>query len=215
MDERALHCPEDQPLIGWRLFRVRPSSAGVVLSAPLIHNPDFERFPSRTIEAICYEREHPAPAPGCRCGLYAALDGTLDSLSGYLLDSAHDGDPPIFAEVACTGRVFVDARGVRAQRIEVLRLATSVSLWPDPAVHQRATAELGERYGVEVCDLEAVPGWLQTNAMPHGAPPEDAAVDLDALLARVGIKPDPWPVASAITGRPRSTFRRTATWRPA
>jgi hypothetical protein len=188
MDERALHCPEEQPLIGWRLFRLRPSSAGFVLSAPLIHNPDFERFLSRTIEATCYEREHSAPAPGCRCGLYAALDGTLDSLSGYLRDSAHDTDPPIYAEVACTGRVFIDARGVRAQRIEVLRLATSVSLWPDLAVHERAVAELGARYGVEVCALDSVPGWLLANVMPQGAPPEDAAVDLDALLVRLGME---------------------------
>jgi hypothetical protein len=167
---------------------VRPSAGGFVLSAPLIHKPDFEHFPSRTIEGICYEREHPAPAPGCRCGLYAALDGTLDSLSGYLHDSAHDDDPPVYAEVACTGRLFVDARGVRAQRIEVLRLATSVSLWPDLAAHERAVAELGERYGVEVSGLDAVPGWLLANVMPEGAPPEDAAIDLDALLVRLGLR---------------------------
>jgi hypothetical protein len=89
-----LHFPAEQPLIGWRLFRVRRSQSGFVLSAPLIHNPDFEPFPSRTIDAICYQAEYPAPAPGCRCGLYAAIDGTLDSLSGYLSDSAHDRDPP-------------------------------------------------------------------------------------------------------------------------
>jgi hypothetical protein len=105
-----------------------------VLSAPLIHNPDFERFPSRAIEATCYPRDHPAPVPGCRSGLYAAIEGTLDSLSGYLGDSAHDDDPPIYAEVTCTGRVFVDLPGVRAQRIEVIRLATLASLWPDPGV---------------------------------------------------------------------------------
>jgi len=102
MEERELQCPEARPLIGWRLFRVRWSESGFVLSAPLIHNPDFERFPSRTIEATCYGGDHPAPAPGCRCGLYAAIEGTLDSLSGYLSDSAHDDDPPIYAEVACT-----------------------------------------------------------------------------------------------------------------
>jgi hypothetical protein len=129
---------------------VRRSAGGFVLSAPLIHNPDFERFPSRTIDAICYQAEHPAPAPGCRCGLYAAIDGTLDSLSGYLSDSAHDRDPPIYGEVACTGRVFVDSRGVRAQRIEILRLATPGSLWPDPGLQAQVVAELSDRYGVEV-----------------------------------------------------------------
>jgi hypothetical protein len=88
-----------------------------------------------------------------RCGLYAAIEGTLDSLSGYLSDSAHDRDPAVYAQVACTGRVFVDVRGVRAQRIEVLRLATSGSLCPDPGLHARAVAELSQRYRVEVCGL--------------------------------------------------------------
>ncbi len=188
VEERELLCPETRPLNGWRLFRVRRSESGFVLSAPLIHNPDFERFPSRTIDATCYTQDHPAPAPGCRCGLYAAIEGTLDSLSGYLSDSAYDRDPSIYAEVACTGRVFVDLRGVRAERIEVVRLATSVSLWPDPVVQAQASAELSERYGVEVCDLEVMPPWVLANVMPQGAPPEDAAADLDALLMGLGLR---------------------------
>jgi hypothetical protein len=153
-----------------------------VLSAPLIHNPDYERFPSKNIDAICYQAEHQAPAPGCRCGLYAAIDGTLDSLSGYLSDSAYDRDPPIYVEVACAGRVFLDSRGIRAQRIAILRLATSASLWPVPGLQAVAVAELRERYGVEVCDVDVVPPWVVANVMPQGAPSEDAAIDLDALM---------------------------------
>ena len=191
MDERELRCPATRPLVGWRLFRVRRSERGFVLSAPLMHDTDFERFPSRTIEAVCFDVAHPAPAPGCRCGLYAAIEGTLDSLSGYLRDSAHDDDPPIYAEVACTGRVFVDRRGVRAQRIEVLRLAMSPPLWPDPGVSAQAVAELSERYGVDVCDLDVLPTWVLANARPQGAPPEGADVDLDALLMRLGCRPTP------------------------
>jgi hypothetical protein len=189
MEELELQCPEERPLVGWRLFRVRRWESGVVLSAPLIHRTDFERFPSRTIEATCYDVGHPAPAPGCRCGLYAAIEGTLDSLSGYLSDSAHDDDPAIYAEVACTGRVFIDLRGICAQRIEVLRLATSASLWPHPGVQTQAVSELSERYGVEVCDLDVVPRWVLANAMPQGAPSDGAAVDLGALLARLGLRP--------------------------
>jgi hypothetical protein len=188
MEERELHFPEEQPLIGWRLFRVRRSDSGLVLSAPLIHNPDFERFPSPAIDAICYQAGHSAPAPGCRCGLYAAIEGTLDSLPGYLSDSAHDRDPPIYAEVACTGRVFVDARGVRAQRIEVIRLATPAPLWPDPGLQAQAVAELRQRYCVEVCGPGLVPTWVVTNVMPQGAPPEDAAIDLDELLGTPGLR---------------------------
>jgi hypothetical protein len=186
MEERELHFPAEQPLIGWRLFRVRRSESGFVLSAPLIHNPDFEHFPSPVIDATCYQAEHPAPAPGCRCGLYAAIDGTLDSLSGYLSDSTHDRDPPIYAEVACTGRVFVDVRGVRAQRIQILRLAASAPLWPDSGLQARAVAELRQRYCVEVCGLDVVPPWVVANVMPQGAPSEDVAIDLDVLLGSLG-----------------------------
>jgi hypothetical protein len=82
--------------------------------------------------------------------------------------------------------VFVDLRGVRAQRIEVLRLATSASLWPDPGLQAQAVAELRQRYCVEVCGLGMVPQWVVENVMPQGEPPEDAAVDLDALLGTLG-----------------------------
>jgi hypothetical protein len=186
VEERELHFAAERPLIGWRLFRVRRPESGFVLSAPLIHNPDFERFPSKTIDAVCYQADHPAPAPGCRCGLYAAVDGTLDSLAGYLSDSAHDLDPPVYAEVACTGRVFVDSRGVRAQRIEILRLATAAPLSPDRRLHAEAVAELSARYGVEVSGPGGVPRWVVANVMPQGAPPENAAVDLDALAESLG-----------------------------
>src|SRR6266487_958277 len=163
MEERELQCPEARPLIGWRLFRVRRSDSGLVLSAPLIHNPDFERFPSRTIEAICYQAGHPAPAPGCRCGLYAAIDGTLDSLPGYLSDSAHDPDPPIYAEVACTGRVFVDSRGVRAQRIQIIQLATPPRCGQIPACRRKLSRNSASDTASRSVVLASCPhGWLRT-----------------------------------------------------
>jgi hypothetical protein len=46
---------------------------------------------------------------------------------------------------------------VRSQRIEILRLATPVSLWPDPGLQAQAVAELSERYRVEACGPGAVP----------------------------------------------------------
>jgi len=52
-----------------------------MLAAPLIHNADFEPFPAKEIVATCYDQDHPAPAPNCRCGLYVAVEGTLDSLA--------------------------------------------------------------------------------------------------------------------------------------
>ena len=66
-----------------------------------------------------------------------AVEGTLDSLGGYLLESAHDHDPVAYAEVACSRRLFVDKRGVRAERIHILRLAVVPRQVADTA-HGRA-----------------------------------------------------------------------------
>lgn len=189
MDERELHCPKEHPLIAWRLFRARRSEeGGFVLSAPLIHDPGFEQFPSQRIEAVCYDGEHPAPEPGCRCGLYAAIDGTLDSLSGYLRDSAHDQDPAVYAEVACIGRVFLDARGVRAERIEILRLAIFDADWPDAGEREELVGQLSARYRVDVHGSDVVPSWIHLNDAPRGAPPQEdeASVDLDQLITAMG-----------------------------
>lgn len=189
MEERKLDCSDGPPLVGWRFFRVRRGPNGPMLAAPLAHNPDFELFPSREIVARCYDQDHPAPAPRCRCGLYVAVEGTLDSLAGYLLDSAHDRDPVVYAEVACTGRLFVDRRGVRAERIHILRLAASPSAWPDPDAHVAAVTALRGRYGIAICDLGVVPQWVHSNVMPQGVPPSDSTLDLDALILGLG-RPD-------------------------
>jgi hypothetical protein len=125
-----LHYSPQAPLRAWRLFRVRADEGGYVLSSPMYHNPEPPSWPQVGSEASCYEGHSP-PAPGCRCGIYAAIAGTLDSLPGYLLDTVHDRDPWAYAEIACSGRVFVDMRGVRAERAEILRIALPETVWPD------------------------------------------------------------------------------------
>jgi hypothetical protein len=79
-------------------------------------------------------------------------------------------------------------RGVRAQQIKVLRLATPAPLWPDPGLRAQAVADLRQRYRVKVCGLGVVPQWVVANVMPQGAPPEDAAIDLDTLLGSLGLR---------------------------
>src|SRR5919206_3049704 len=122
IEERELAVPPAAPVLAWRLFRVRSDAEGVVLSSPMFHNPDPVPWPRRLQTAACHEG-HEAPAPGCRCGIYGAVRGTLDSLPGYLLDTAYETAPVAYAEIACSGRVFVDARGIRAERAEVVRIA--------------------------------------------------------------------------------------------
>ena len=105
-----MDCSDGPPVVGWRLFRVRRAAA--VPCSPLrssttptskssCRGRSWQRATSRTIP---HPHPHPRPAAGCRCGLYAAIEGTLDSLAGYLLDSAHDHDPPMYAEVPLAGR---------------------------------------------------------------------------------------------------------------
>ena len=73
IEERELDLPAEQPLIGWRRLRVRRSESGFVLSAPLIHNPGFERFPSSAIDATCYGAKHPVCACKTAPGPVASL----------------------------------------------------------------------------------------------------------------------------------------------
>jgi hypothetical protein len=185
IEQRELHYPPDSPLRAWRLFRVRALDAGVVLSSPMYHDPDPPPWPDVGSVASCYE-DHPAPAAGCRCGIYAAVAGTLDSLPGYLLDTAYDDDLWAYAEIACSGRVFVDMRGVRAERAEIVRIALPDSRWPDEAALDLAKRMLRQRYGVPVSGLDGVPDWVTGNQRDAGPPPDETNLDLD--LARLDLR---------------------------
>jgi hypothetical protein len=178
IEEHELYCSAEAPLRAWRLFRVRPWADGFVLSSPMYHDPDPPPWLQVRSEASCYE-DHAAPAPGCRCGIYAAVEGTVDSLPGYLLDTAYERDPWAYAEVACTGRVFVDMRGVRAERAEVLRIALPETEWPDKHAFEAARRLLRERYRVPICGLEEVPPWVKENRRHQGPPPEELDLQLD------------------------------------
>jgi hypothetical protein len=181
-DERELRFTRGAPLLAWRLFRVRRLRDGYALCAPMIHSPAPPPWqPGRTV-ARCLEHDHVAPAPGCRCGIYAAIEGTLDSLPGYLLDTAYDDDPWAYAEVACSGRVFLDARGLRCEEALVVQIALAEELFTSAAERGRASKELAARYGVPVGSSEAAPGWLTDNPRGRGEPFQTDGVDLSALL---------------------------------
>ena len=190
IEERELHFTPEAPLLAWRLFRVRAGAGGAVLGSPMIHDPDPPPWEHASYTAVCIEEGHPAPAAGCRCGVYAAIEGTLDSLPGYLGDNAHDEDPWAYAEVACTGRVFVDMRGVRAERAEVVRIALAEHSWPTEKAFADVRQALSERYGVPVGGLADAPDWLTGNLRTErhsradgreGPPPDDATLDLGSL----------------------------------
>jgi hypothetical protein len=110
-------------------------------------------------------------------------EGTLDCLPGYLLDTDYERDPWAYAEVACFGRVFIDMRGVRAERAEVLRIALLGVEWNGKHDIDAIGHLLRERYGVPVVPLYEVPAWVADNRRHQGPPLDDAdlALDLDKL----------------------------------
>jgi hypothetical protein len=181
-DERELRFTRGAPLLAWRLFRVRRLPDGYALGAPMIHSPAPPPWPPGLTVARCLEHDHPAPAPGCHCGIYAVIEGTLDSLPGYLVDTAYDGDPWAYAEVACSGRVFLDARGLRCEEALVLQIALAEESFAIADERVRASKGLAARYGVRVGASDAAPGWLTDDSRGRGAPSETEAVDLSVLL---------------------------------
>jgi hypothetical protein len=187
IEERLLRFPAEAPLHAWRLFRVRTEGKRLVLSSPMYHDDTTgltPLWPYPEAEATCY-KGHPAPSPGCRCGIYGAVAGTLDSLPGYLCDTAYEHDPWAYAEIACYGRVFADMRGVRAEHARLVRIALPGTGWPGHAAPGEASRMLRDCYGVPVGGQERVPEWLTANVRPGGPPPYGESLNLD--LARLDL----------------------------
>jgi hypothetical protein len=169
IEERLLRFSPEAALRAWRLFRLRTEGKRLVLSSPMYHDDTTgltPPWPYLEAEATCYTKGHPAPSPRCRCGIYGAVAGTLDSLPGYLCDTAYEHDPWANAEIACYGRVFVDMRGVRAEHARLVRIALRDSGWPGKTAPDEASRMLGDRYGVPVPGAECVPEWLTANVRP-------------------------------------------------
>jgi hypothetical protein len=182
IEERLLRFWPEAALHAWRLFRLRTEEKRLVLSAPMYHDDTTgltPLWPCPEAEATCY-KGHSAPSPGCRCGIYGAVAGTLDSLPGYLCDTAYEHDPWAYAEIACYGRVFADMRGIRAEHARLVRIAL-----PESAGPGEASPMLRDRYGVPVGGMESVPQWLTANVRPGGPPPDSESLNLD--LARLNL----------------------------
>jgi hypothetical protein len=181
IEERLLRFSPRAALHAWRLFRLRTAGKRLVLSSPMYHDDTTgltPLWPDVKADATC-DKGHPAPAPGCRCGIYGAVAGTLDSLPGYLCDTAYEHDPWAYAEIACHGRVFVDMRGVRAEHARLVRIALPETGWPAGAAPDEAARMIRDCYRVPVGGMECVPEWLNANVRPGGPPPDGESLNLD------------------------------------
>ena len=156
LDERPLVPGE---LRGYRQFHL--VGGGLY---PLVHRAGGP-WDGRLERAVCAAGEdHAAPAPDCRCGLYA----------WYLPGSATVCLGAWNAVVAAQGRCILGDRGFRAAsaRIEAVALPATVRWWPGAAARTRRL--LAERY-------PSVDVHRSTRRMLQAHPPQD--------LTALGITP--------------------------
>src|SRR6266542_2065527 len=74
-----------QPVMGFRAWRL--TKGGILRSVHFIGSGYGDWLPGTAYEAVC-SAEHQAPAPSCRCGVYAAR--SLEDLGPQLLSLARD-----------------------------------------------------------------------------------------------------------------------------
>jgi hypothetical protein len=104
-----------EPFLGWRCWGVE-LRRGV---AWLVSHGDVEWPHTGPLLAECHARgEHPPPAKGCSCGIYALADVEIPYYS-------YDGDYQVFGKVALYGRVVKGTRGYRAEKARPLELCVA------------------------------------------------------------------------------------------
>lgn len=169
-DDRALVAGE---LRGYRQFELRDDGL-----YPLVHG-DAGPWSGEVEHARCQAGEdHPAPARGCRCGLYA----------WYLPGAATVALGPASAVVAARGRSVLGDRGFRAAaaRIEAVSLPVTAR-WGRAS--KRARRMLAERY--PSTKVYSSPRRMLADHPPHdvGAlgihPPPDRSRTYRAVLVAV------------------------------
>jgi hypothetical protein len=125
------------PLVGWRVWRVAETRAGLRLLSVVY---DDVWLPLRPAVASC-PRGHQAPEAACVCGLYALADRA--GAARYLVGR---NDPWVVGRVlglvSLWGAVVECEHGWRAERAYPLRL------WASP----KLAADLGS-YGVEQAEV--------------------------------------------------------------
>lgn len=148
-EEHELAVPAEWPIKAWRVFDLTRDGDGVAVVPPMQSPPR----PWSKVEVAYCGSGHAAPQAQCRCGAYGVVEGQNEPLTGYPRGV-------VFAEVALSGRAFVDYRAVRAERAEVLRLVAPNVLLLEGLGPDEPRQLLEERYGVTVERLDTAPTWV-------------------------------------------------------
>jgi hypothetical protein len=144
-----------EPLVGWRLWHVRPHGGGHRLESFTWHHVSWPA--GRRMEAGCAVHGEAAPAAGHECGIYAFATRELaeDLLRRYMgvrhcygphqreLPPRAPGRPIALGQVSLWGRVLVRENGFRAQYAYPYELFL---IGGDPAIAR----DLRDRYAVDV-----------------------------------------------------------------
>ncbi len=111
------------PVIAWRVWYALESGDDVRLTS--VYHP--AQWPMRTpLEAVCerlrlpFLERHAAPTRRCRCGIYAALPGTVRDYLGS--DCRESATPAVIGRVSLWGSVVECERGWRASHAYPERL---------------------------------------------------------------------------------------------
>lgn len=139
---RALTVVPASAATGWRYWLLARRD-GVWRLRSVSHRR-FAWLPGEAMVASCVGSGHPAPDPGCACGVYGAADLAALQAHGLCLPFAGVA----VGEVALWGRLVVDADAYRAERGYPTSLSVVRGTLDEPAVEE-ATASLGD-YGVAV-----------------------------------------------------------------
>lgn len=148
-EERELLISKDQPVKAWRVFDLVMDGDTVAVSRHRCSRRLGRGHESRLPPVA----QAAPPASNCRCGVYGVVAGQNEPLTGYPRGV-------VFAEVALSGRAFVDFRAVRAERGEILRLVAPDVLLLQGLGPNEPRQLLEERYGVMVESLDAAPAWV-------------------------------------------------------
>jgi hypothetical protein len=84
-----------------------------------------------------------------------------EPLTGAYLPAWHS-HALVFAEVALSGRAFVDVRAVRAEQAQVLQIVVPEKLLIEGFELGEPERILGDYYGAVVGGAEALPEWVAT-----------------------------------------------------
>ena len=156
---------------GWRRWRVEKGLRAPTLVSPVTSS----RWRARVEKsATCRFGGHDAPAPGCRCGLYAVA-----ALS-TLLRAFSPGE--VLGCTALWGTIIEGEHGWRGA------LGYPVVLFTEPSVDERTRRRLEASYGVPA---HALPATLDALVAVHRAPLERLAVDVRDAAARPRSALDP------------------------